>query len=470
MSIDSQFSKENLWNRYKEFKNEDITTRRFKYEEIEKIIGDLKDSKVYQIELLGKSFEERNIYKVSWGSGDIPVLLWSQMHGNESTATRAFCDIVNFFNSSDEFDEIRNHIKEKLTIHFIPVLNPDGMERFQRRTAQEIDLNRDAVRVQTPESMILRKAREETNAVFGFNLHDQKIYYGAGNSGKPATIAFLAPPFNPSNEVNDVRKRAMQMIVELDELLQEKIPGMVARYDDEYNPRAFGDNIQKWGTSTVLVESGGYPEDPEKEYIRKLNFYLLINALYSISKEGYISKSVDSYYGIPENKEIYFDLIIRNAAITKGGRQYKADIGILREDISYNDSRDFYYKATVADIGDLSMYFGYEEIDINGMECKMGELYPYEFDTHYELASFDFKKMLDHGYTHALIKDSLKNEQFVDFPVNILSNTDKEEGEIEIDGDANFTIIDANKVMATIVNGFLYRPDEEIRIVNGLVY
>ena len=42
-------------------------------------------------------------------------------------------------------------ILSSLTLYVVPMLNPDGAERFQRRNAQSIDINRDALRLQTPE-------------------------------------------------------------------------------------------------------------------------------------------------------------------------------------------------------------------------------------------------------------------------------------------------------------------------------
>src|SRR5690606_41600774 len=61
---------------------------------------------------------------------------------------------------------------------------------------------------------------------------------------------------------------AMKIAAGINQLLQAYVPGGVAKYDDTYSPRSFGDNFQSWGTRTVLIESGGYKGDPEKQFIR----------------------------------------------------------------------------------------------------------------------------------------------------------------------------------------------------------
>ena len=55
-------------------------------------------------------------------------------------------------------------ILSSLTLHFVPMLNPDGAERFQRRNAQGIDINRDALRLQTPEGRALKAVRDRAAA------------------------------------------------------------------------------------------------------------------------------------------------------------------------------------------------------------------------------------------------------------------------------------------------------------------
>ena len=142
-----------------------------------------------QVQIIGKSVLEKPIYKYELGTGKIKVLLWSQMHGDESTATMALFDIFNYLKTNKE-------LLSKLNLHFIPMLNPDGAEKFTRRNALDVDINRDALRLQSPESRVLKGARDSLNAVFGFNLHDQSKYYNAERTEKAATISFLAPAYN----------------------------------------------------------------------------------------------------------------------------------------------------------------------------------------------------------------------------------------------------------------------------------
>lgn len=461
-----------LFKDHHKYYESSVNTRRFKYEDIIDLIKDLSGRERFSLDIVGKSFQGRDIYQIKWGTGDIQILLWSQMHGDESTATRALLDIFNFLKAQgDSNDDMRSELAGMVTLNFVPVLNPDGTNEWQRRTMQGIDMNRDAVRLQTPEARILKTLCKEIKPLFGFNLHDQSPYYSAGFASKPATISFLSPAYNKSKDVNDVRGRSMKLIGYLNQYLQKVVPGHVGKYDDTFNPRAFGDNIQKWGISTVLVESGGYTGDPEKEFVRKLNFGLLLDAIWSIGKGFYEEVDIMEYEKIPfNNKEYFFDLIIRNAVIKRNGLEYKVDIAINHEENDYNNHRNFYYKGMIVDIGDMSNFYGYEDIDLNGMVLEPGKEYPYIFDTHEEALNFDMVKVLANGYTHVIIDDAISNEQFTDLPVNILLDDEELQLEIILGEPANMIAREEGEVKFTIVNGFLFKHDEEnLGIRNGLV-
>lgn len=375
MCTDSQAQfDQKLANSYETYKESSITDRRFKHETIEKLVQSL--AAPFKVEKAGESIEGRSIYKVSIGNGPTTVLLWSQMHGDESTATMALMDMFNFFKASDQFDPLRRQLLNELTIVFVPMLNPDGAERFTRRNALGIDLNRDALRLQSPEAQLLKRVRDELDADWGFNLHDQSRYYAAGSEPNTATISFLAPAYNYEKDVNKIRGRSMQLIGLMNQTLQKYIPGKVARYNDDFEPRAFGDNIQKWGTSTILIESGGLADDPEKQEIRRLNFLVIMSALEAIAAKRYETTDRSIYESIPfNNSNAFLDLALREVEIERNGKWYTVDIGIRRNETIVN-GESVYSGASIADQGDLSTYYAYENFPGKGYRAIAGKVYP----------------------------------------------------------------------------------------------
>ncbi len=360
------FSKQ-LFDKHEDFKEKAITKRRFKHKDIVPLIEKLP----FDVQKIGKSFEQRDIYQIKMGSGKTKVLLWSQMHGDEPTATMALMDIFKFFEAkNDGFDALRTTILENCTLYFVPMLNPDGAERYQRRTATDIDMNRDALRFQTPEGQLLKKLQDEIKPDFSFNLHDKGTKYSAGASGKQATVSFLATSYNYGKEWNPIRTRAMQVICGMHEALQQFIPGHLGRWNDDHEPRAFGDNIAKWGSSLILIESGGYKDDIEKQFIRKLNFVAILNGLQAISEQSYKKYKLEYYQAIPNNDRYLFDLLIRNAEFVQNDKIIIKDIGINLSEKNINNATDFEYSSVIEDLGDLSTFWGIKEIDAKGLKVS----------------------------------------------------------------------------------------------------
>jgi len=408
-----------LHDGHERYEEKTITQRRFKQTDILPLLEKLSDG--FEVTPVGKSIQGRTIQMVKTGNGPVKVLLWSQMHGDEPTATMALMDIFNFFQGKDALDDIRKEILDNTTLYFIPMLNPDGAQVYERRNSIDIDLNRDALRLQSPEARLLKHIRDSLDADFGFNLHDQSTHYTAGVNEKPATISFLAPAYNYEKSVNEVREKSLKLIVTLNEAVQQFAPGHVGRYNDDFEPRAFGDNIQKWGTSTVLVESGGYPNDPEKQYIRKLNFVLLLSGLHAIATKSYENNNTDDYYQIPENERYLYDLVIRNATLQKLNNSYTVDLGINRYEVEYDNHSKFYHSSSISDVGDLSVYHGYEELDATGMTMVPGKVYPKKLRNIKKLVKLDPLALLKEGYTTVRLKKMTGHENIRDsFPMDII--------------------------------------------------
>jgi len=326
---------------------------------------------LFQAEEIGRSVEGRSINHIWFGHGANHVMLWSQMHGDEPTATSALFDI---------FEQFRRHRAEPafarmldaLTIHAVPMLNPDGAERFQRRNAQGIDINRDALRLQTPEGRALKALRDRLNAPIGFNLHNQGWRTSAGKTGQPAAISLLSVAFDQALSGSPGRTLTKKTAALVRDALESLAPGRIARYDDEYEVRAFGDNLTKWGTSVLLIETGPWPAAEPEPFLVRLNFVALMTALDALATGRVNQADPRRYDSLPVNEpDELFYLLIRNATVIPGNSvpPFTADVGIVANRLvrPAGDTREMRMVARIEDLGDLHTKSGLESIDATGL-------------------------------------------------------------------------------------------------------
>ena len=392
----SSFTEE-LFNEYSKYEVEGFSEMKvepdFLQKQIDLITG--KAPGLFEIQLLGHSVEDRPIRMVSVGNGDVDVLMWSQMHGNESTATRSIVDLLSFIAENSKQKSV-NSLLQDLRIHFIPMLNPDGASRWTRENAIGIDLNRDALRLIAPESQLLKRVRDSLSADYGFNLHDQSKYYNVERLNNEASISFLATAFDYEKSRSAGRDEAMQLISYLYRINQHYIPNHTGRYNDDFEPRAFGDNIQKWGTKLILIETGGFKNDPEKQLGRKLNFVLIGSALEAIHKGLHKAISVEQYSQIPRNDRNLFDLKIEKVQKMVNSSYYTVDLGYFLEE-SNNDSYKGkeIYQVTLEDQGDLSTYTGYKNFNAEGLKI----LFPKVFNGRVKNSAHE-KSLLQDGFLY----------------------------------------------------------------------
>lgn len=321
----------------------------------------LQPRRGFAIREIGRSAEDRPLRHVSWGKGPTSVMLWSQMHGDESTASMALADLFRFLGEHPRHPLVRQ-LRERTTLHFFPIVNPDGTARFQRRNAQGVDVNRDARDLATPEGRTLKALRDELQPQFGFNLHDQRPGYRAGDSERGVAIALLAPAYNDANEVNAVRGRAMEVAGVIRAALEAQLAGHLARWDETFNPRGFGDMMTHWGTSTVLIEAGGIDGDAQKQQLRKYNFLAIVAALESIASGSHAGVAHGVYRELPENGVVWPDLAIRGATVVSPG------LPPLRADVMVNFRHPLAERGgAITDLGDLADSPARRSIDAAGL-------------------------------------------------------------------------------------------------------
>lgn len=365
MPVDAQMNtSQELFNRYESYRLASITSRRFSQAQMLEWLKPLLERGRCASSPAGTSAEGRSIPLITFGTGPTRILLWSQMHGDEPTATMALLDMINLFVLHPDHPLV-GKIEQDLTVLMLPMLNPDGAERFRRRTAQQIDLNRDAMRLETREAQILKSIQERHQPDFGFNLHDQDPRYTVGQTKNVTAFALLAPAFDESRIDNHIRRRAKFVAAGLAETMNQFVPGHLARYDDTFEPRAFGDNIQKWGTSTVLIESGGWLGDREKMFLRKLNFVSILTSLAFIAEGEYEKADLNSYEELPLNGKNMYDMIFRNVRFQPSATVASAriDIGVNLTEQQDSVTGQILLMGKVEDMGDLSTFGAFEEYD-----------------------------------------------------------------------------------------------------------
>lgn len=279
-------------------------------------------------EAIGTSFHGREIRMVSIGRGPKSILLWSQMHGDEPTATPALLDLADFLAREKGTPEVAR-ILSAFTLRMIPMLNPDGASVYERRNAQGIDINRDALMLATPEGRLLKSIRDRFSPILGFNLHDQGRRVTVGETGVLSSISLLAVAGDAAGTLTPGRLRAKRVASRIVRVLTPFIQGGIARYDEDWNPRAFGDNITAWGSPVVLIESGGFPKGGGFRDLTRLNFIALVSILGGLARNDLADETPDLYDGLLRNKaDAFADVALVGASLLdpRTGKWFDADL------------------------------------------------------------------------------------------------------------------------------------------------
>lgn len=315
------------------------------------------------ISVVGYSVQNQPIYAVRLGSGKTKIFAWSQMHGNESTTTKALIDFIRFLQGDSV---LANQFLADFQFLLLPLVNPDGAALYTRENANGVDLNRDAIDRSQPESVVLRKAFDDFKPTFCFNLHDQRSIFGAGSTGNPATVSFLAPAYNAEREFNETRLQAVAVINAMNKELQRHIPNKIGRFDDGYNANCVGDTFQLLGVPTVLFEAGHFPQDYEREQTRKYIFVALISGLKSIYEIDIVRNDIDEYMNIPQNIPNFYDFVYKKIKIYCDGSKIISNFAAQYKEVLQDNQIQF--RAYISKVGQLDAYFGHTTYDCQELE------------------------------------------------------------------------------------------------------
>ncbi|MDD4862822.1 MAG: M14 family zinc carboxypeptidase [Alishewanella agri] len=376
---------------YQPYLQPGLDKARLQLADIEPLIKQYAADPALKVTELGRSVENRPIYLLQLGQGEKRVMAWSQMHGDEHTATAALFDFLNY-TLAPEQQAWREQWFSEITLYIVPMLNPDGAARNSRVNAQGIDINRDALALQSPEGRLLMQLARRIQPHYGFNLHDQNRFHAAGDAPNPATISLLAPAYNAARDINDSRRRAMQLIAHVKPWLDRQIPDHLGRYNDSWSPRSFGDTFAGMGISTVLVEAGGHRNDDNRQVARRLNFQLYVAWINAIVSGSYRDAALSDYEAIPFNNSGGLkDLILSKLQVRVADTEATLDIGV-----NFHTEGDRY--ARIHELGDLSGYGAYHQFDVSGLRYQQGRAY--SLSEPLLLDDQRYQQLLRLGYTH----------------------------------------------------------------------
>lgn len=350
-----------IMNWYREHFENRLMGRYITLDKIQPILNRLDGA--IEFSIAGYSEMDREIPLLKIGTGNKKVLAWSQMHGNESTTTKALFDLLKFLTVNSEYKTQVDKFLDYHTLYILPILNPDGAFLYTRCNANDVDLNRDAQQLTQKESQVLRAVFDRVRPDLCLNMHDQRTLFGLDN-GKPATVSFLSPAADAERTITPTRQVAMEEIVKMNACLQSIIPGQVGRFDDSFNPACVGDTFQMKGVPTILFEAGHFPEDYQREKTREMVFYALLALFDILENKEEVNTQWESYHDIPENRKNFRDIILRNVMF----EDKKESVDIAIQYVEKRSENRIVFEPQIDVFGDLSALHGHQEID---MEFKV---------------------------------------------------------------------------------------------------
>jgi hypothetical protein len=337
------------------YKNFKCVSRFLSSDILSEVIHDLPST--FKVKQEGLSVLGKPILSVRWGEGSTKVLAWSQMHGNESTTTKALFDLFNFLQKNEKSTQWYN----KFTFLFVPMLNTDGSSVYTRVNANQIDINRDFQLQSQPETKVLLKLCKEFSPDLALNLHDQRSIFGLEQLLIPATLSFLAPAADVQRSFSASRAKAAHLIGVMYRALKSKLNNQIGRFDDTFNPECVGDTFQAMGIPTILFEAGHFQNDYQREQTRFFVFLAFLELFSYIYENDIVRNENDVYLNIYQNKSSFFDFVYRNVKINYENSFLITNFAAHYEEVLHQDKVHFIAK--ISKIGDLQGYKGHFEFD-----------------------------------------------------------------------------------------------------------
>lgn len=170
----------------------------------------------------GVSEAGRDLYVATVGTGPTHIWLQGRIHGNEPYGTDTLLDILKSAGSSGAATWKR--IRDKFTLHVIPMYNPDGSELYIRHTVlpdgRRVDLNRDWATnaFVAKESVSWYTYWTRVKPAFGLDIHHQGLKLDESDNPITMSLGISLAPSGPTlpgvkGGLYDVQTRQMHGLV-----------------------------------------------------------------------------------------------------------------------------------------------------------------------------------------------------------------------------------------------------------------
>ncbi|MDG5762052.1 M14 family zinc carboxypeptidase [Natronococcus sp. A-GB1] len=207
----------------------------------------------FELEDIGTSWEDRELTVARVGEGDTDVFFTTEQHGDEPTGTNALlADLKEIAQSGTPFART---VREELTVHALPMHNPDGAMRNQRENARPDDISHEDPYFGEVSGSV------DPNRQHYFELDEEFL---AENDPEEFDEDIGIPDENPSPETQAM----LDYVLDLDPLWVADLHTQSFMYHDgDYNPGDMHHSSNFW-----FINEGAVERSPDAhELSRQLN-------------------------------------------------------------------------------------------------------------------------------------------------------------------------------------------------------
>ncbi len=293
--------------------NETIKNERLhSYEEMVSFLEKIEQrSEALELEVYGQSVKGRDLYLAKFGNmdPDNPTILFlTQQHGNETLTTEGALEVIKYLSSNGK--DVQN-ILDNVNVLIAPRLNVDGAEgdvnfsledyvsgTHTRYNANEVDLNRDHVDREQPETKALHEnVLQKYSPDYMIDLHHQGTQTTLGDTGELVSGSILYP----TNETVDpeVVEQSKELGAVVYNAVEAKGYGLLSKYPGGSAPTISRNGLaMEYGIATLLFEMRGMADHYRDDYVlgQKSNGYLIQQAVTAMkaSLNALADDSIDS--------------------------------------------------------------------------------------------------------------------------------------------------------------------------------